>query len=128
MLPFSLSGKVIHGQSLGHTFDSPTANITPVEDVSHLAFGVYFSVVYIDGRKYPAITNLGVRPTVSDDGSVNAETFIYGLDEDIYGKTISVTLLDFHRSEHTFGSVDELYDAVRADLREGAKYHGLEDY
>ena len=125
MLPFTLTGKVIHGQSMGNTYDSPTANIIPDEDVSSLSHGVYYSVVTIDGQSHPAITNLGVRPTVSVNGPVNAETFIYSYNEDLYGKIITVTLLAFRRGEQKFESVDELFATVKRDLEEGAKYHGL---
>ena len=122
-LPFVISGNVIHGQSLGNEYDIPTANIEPVENTQGLPFGVYYSVANICGQDYPAITNLGTRPTVSDDGRVNAETFIYDYKGDIYGLFIKVTLLDFRRGERRFDSVDELFDTIRNDLDEGMAYH-----
>lgn len=128
VLPYVLTGEVVHGRSLGNTYDSPTANITPKEDIPDLPFGVYYSSVSIDGKEYPAITNLGVRPTVSDDGRVNAETFIYDYDNVLYGKTISVKLLGFRRKEQRFSDVEELYKTVRLDLEEGRKYHGLASF
>ena len=92
-LPFTITGKVIHGASLGNTYNSPTANIIPEEDVSALAHGVYFSRIRIGDRTYPAITNLGIRPTVSSDGEVNAETYIYGMSRNIYDMHVSIDLL-----------------------------------
>ena len=124
-LPCTLSGKVVHGRSLGNTYDCPTANILPSEVENGLAYGVYYSVITIDGKEYPAITNLGVRPTVSDEGRVNAETFIFDHDEDLYGKFVSVTLLEFRRYEERFDSLDELIKVVHDDFREARKYHGL---
>ncbi len=124
-LPFVMTGVVEHGRKLGNTYDSPTANITPAEDIARLPHGVYYSSVSVDGKEYPAITNLGVRPTVSDDDRVNAETFIYDYDNDLYGKTIKVTLIAFRRKEQRFDSVDELYDTVRLDLEEGRIFHGI---
>lgn len=124
-LPVTLSGKVIHGNSLGNTYDSPTANIVPAEDVSRLAHGVYYSLISIEGENHPAITNLGVRPTVSDDGGVNAETYIYDHSKDIYDMDVTVTLLEFSRPEKKFATVDELYETVEADIRAGAHFHGL---
>lgn len=122
-LPVTLSGTVQAGNHIGRTFDIPTANIWPSEDVTGLTLGVYYSVITIDGVKYPSITNLGTRPTVSDDGRVNAETFIYDYKGDIYGLFIKVTLLDFRRGERRFDSVDELFDTIRRDLDEGVAYH-----
>ena len=124
-LPVTLSGTVQSGNRIGRTFDMPTANIVPEEDVSGLTFGVYFSVITIDEKQYPSITNLGVRPTVSDDGGVNAETFIYDYEDQIYDKRVSVTLLEFRRDEQKFGSLDELYAAVKDDFRAGARFHNL---
>ena len=122
-LPFTLTGTVMHGRSLGQTYDMPTANIVPAEDVSALEHGVYFSTIMIDGISHPSITNLGVRPTVSNDGTVNAETYIYDMSADIYDKNVSVRLLKFHRPEQKFASTDDLFETVREDFRAGRLYH-----
>ena len=124
-LPFTITGSVQTGNRIGSKHAMPTANITPREDISDLAHGVYYSVITIGDRSYPSITNLGVRPTVSDEGRVNAETFIFDHDEDLYGKVVSVTLLEFRRCEERFDSLDELIKVVHDDFREARKYHGL---
>ena len=49
-VPFTISGKVVGGNKLGRTIDIPTANIFPKEDVSKMAFGVYYSKVFIGGN------------------------------------------------------------------------------
>ncbi|MCR5686856.1 MAG: riboflavin kinase [Lachnospiraceae bacterium] len=124
-LPITLTGYVKTGNHIGTRFGMPTANITPAEDLAGLEFGVYFSVVKCGGT-YPAITNLGTKPTVESSGEAGAETFIYGYEGDLYGKKIAVTLLEFRRSERKFPSLDELYETVRDDFRAGALYHGLD--
>ena len=124
-LPFTITGKVIHGASLGNTYNSPTANIIPEEDVSALAHGVYFSRIRIGDRTYPAITNLGIRPTVSSDGEVNAETYIYGMSRNIYDMHVSIDLLEFSRPEKKFSSQSELFATVKEDIRAGADFHGI---
>ena len=124
-LPVTLCGKVIHGRSLGNTYDCPTANILPTEDIGDLPFGVYYSVIKIEDKNHPAITNLGVRPTVSNDGSVCAETYVYDYSGDLYGKTVAVTLLDFRRGEQKFDNVDQLFATIDDDFRQGRIYHGI---
>ena len=124
-LPQVITGTVQHGHELGRRFDTPTANITPLEDISGLALGVYYSDINIDGITYHSITNLGVRPTVSSSGRVSAETFIYDLDKDIYDKNVSVTLLDFRRPEAKFTTTEELFETVRTDLLAGRTYHEI---
>ena len=120
---FTLTGQVEPGKRVGRTYGMPTANISPSEDVTGLEYGVYYSTIKIDGSEYPAITDLGVRPTVTSDGKVRAETFIYGYDDDLYGKEVEVKLLEFRRSEKKFSSLDELYETVKEDFRAGARFH-----
>lgn len=126
VLPVTLTGCVEPGNKIGRKFSMPTANIYPREDVTGLESGVYYSTVAIDGEDHYGITNLGVRPTVSSGSRVNAETFIYNYDEDIYGKVITVTLIAFRRSERRFASLDELYRTIEDDRRTGALFHGID--
>lgn len=121
-LPFTLTGTVEHGRSFGRTIDMPTANIIPREDVSELSFGVYYSIITVDGASYRAITNLGRRPTVEDGDFVNAESFIYDFRGDLYDRDISVKLLEFRRPEKKFASFEELAEAMHEDLEAGKTY------
>ena len=124
-VPFTISGKVVGGNKLGRTIDIPTANIFPKEDVSKMAFGVYYSKVFIGGKSYKAITNLGIKPTIADNSKVNAESFIYDFDGDIYDNEITVELLEFKRPERKFSSFEELGVQMKKDLEEGRGYSGL---
>ena len=124
-VPFTISGKVVGGNKLGRTIDIPTANIFPKEDVSKMAFGVYYSKVFIGGKSYKAITNLGIKPTIADNSKVNAESFIYDFDGDIYDNEITVELLEFKRPERKFSSFEELGIQMKKDLEEGRGYSGL---
>ncbi|MBR6308701.1 MAG: riboflavin kinase [Lachnospiraceae bacterium] len=123
LLPFSVTGVVTHGRSAGRTIDMPTANIVPTEDVSELDFGVYYSTVTVDGATYKAITNIGRRPTIDDGNFVNAESFIYDFEGDLYGKTIAVTLLEFRRPERKFESFKALSKVMHEDLEAGREYN-----
>ena len=117
ILPFTITGTVIHGNSLGNTIDVPTANIIPEEDVTGLNMGVYRSSVVIDDRRYDAITNLGVKPTVSSEKRVSAESFVKGYEGNLYGKKIAVTLLEFERPEMKFNSFEELACQIKKDVQ-----------
>lgn len=121
-LPFKLTGTVTHGRSAGRTIDMPTANIVPAEDVEALSLGVYYSTVTVDGTVYRAITNLGKRPTIDDGNFVNAESFIYDFEGDLYGKEIEVTLFEFRRPERKFESFEALSKVMHEDLEAGRKY------
>ena len=76
----------------------------------------------VDGATYKAITNLGKRPTIDDGDYVNAESFIYDFEGDLYGKEIVVTLLKFRRPERKFESFEELSKVMHEDLNAGREY------
>lgn len=120
--PFSYSGMVVHGKQLGRQLGFPTANIDIPEDKIKVRRGVYVSRVMLGSRKLYGVTNVGLRPTVNDSSEVFdvAETFIFDLDEDLYGARIKVELLSFVRPEQKFTSVEELSAQVSLD-KESAK-------
>lgn len=115
-LPYVISGTVVYGKQLGRKLGMPTANIFPREDIGGLDKGVYCSKITLDGKEYRAVTNLGIRPTVEDGEVVNAETYIIDFEGNLYGKTIEITLVKFVRGEKRFDSLQELKQAIKADI------------
>lgn len=113
---FSFSGEIIHGNHLGHTVGMPTINIKPAEDKLLPPFGVYASDTELDGKMYRGITNIGVKPTISENNAVGVETWLFGLDEDVYGHFAKVNLLGFIRPEMKFDSLEEVKKQVNADV------------
>lgn len=61
------------------------------------------------------MTNIGVRPTVSDRDALTIETNIFGFDEMIYGLDISVDFVRRIRDERKFSSLDELKAQLQQD-------------
>ena len=113
---FSYSGIVVHGNQLGRQLGFPTANLLIPEDKFKVRRGVYVSRVMLGSRKLYGVTNVGLKPTVNEDETLQtAETFIFGFDEDIYGARIKVELLSFVRPECKFNSVDGLKAQVEQD-------------
>ncbi len=121
--PHVLSGPVIHGRGLGHQMGTPTANLALPEGVLSPAFGVYACrAVLPDGTVRPAVTNVGVRPTVSDAHTVSVEPWILDFGGDLYGRTIR---LEFHRQlrpERKFASVEELRAAILQNAAQTRAY------
>lgn len=107
---------VVHGNELGRTMSFPTINqIIPKTNIIP-RFGVYESRVEADGRKYAGITNIGIRPTVTDSGETVMETHILGFDGDLYGQNISISLCRFLRPERKFSNLDELKSQISQDI------------
>ena len=109
-----LTGKVLSGRQLGRTIGTPTANLAFPAGLLVPKFGVYACKVSIDGNIYPAVTNIGTRPTVNGEG-VTAEAHILDFDEDLYGKKITVAFCRFLRPEQKFASLEELKAQIAAD-------------
>ena len=119
---FSFSGEIIHGNHLGHTVGMPTINIKPDESKLLPPFGVYASDTELDGVTYRGITNIGVKPTISDNNTVGVETWLFGLNKDVYGHVAKVKLLDFIRPEMKFASLEEVKMQVNIDAKRAKEF------
>lgn len=113
-----ISGTVVDGRKLGRTLGIPTANILIEDGMLRPAYGVYACRAYVDGAVYPAVTNIGVRPTVDESGTVTVEPYILDFDGDIYGKTLRLDFYRFLRPEQKFASTDELKAAVAKNVEQ----------
>ncbi len=116
---YYLNGNVVEGKHLGGRLGYPTANLMFPPEKLVPRHGVYATATRIGEAVYPSVTNIGVRPTVESTGEANAETFIIGHDEKLYGREITVDFLDFLRPEIKFGSTEELAAQIDRD-RESA--------
>ena len=113
--PYALCGKVVRGAGIGGKYGMPTANLEAEKDVLLPHDGVYLSAVTIDGVSYPALTNVGMRPTVGGE-SRTVESLLRGFEGDLYGHEITVSFVRFLRPERKFASAEELAAQVKADF------------
>lgn len=121
--PYTVSGEVMHGKALGRKLGMPTMNLLPPKEKLLPPLGVYYSQVRYEGKCYPAISNVGYKPTVSQEPVLGVETYLYDFDKEIYGEDISVSLLAFKRAEMRFASVEELKERMKQDISDGKEYH-----
>lgn len=112
--PYRIDGRVEHGRGVGHKLGFPTVNTKIPEGAIKMKNGVYKTVVRVDGKTLPAITNVGVCPTF-DIREVHAETYINDFSGDLYGKDVEVLFLDFIREERRFDSAEELIMQINID-------------
>lgn len=120
---YSISGVVEHGNRIGRTLGFPTVNLLPEKEKLLPPCGVYFSKVFVDKEVYDGVTNIGYKPTVSEESRIGVETFIYDFEKDVYGKEITVSLEHFRRSEQKFSDLEQLKAQVDADKEAGVKFH-----
>lgn len=121
--PFAVSGPVRHGKHLGSSkLDAPTVNLVPDARQLVPAFGVYAAWVTVDGARRPAVTNVGVRPTVDTDGGVTIESHLLEPVGELYGADCRVEFLKMLRPEKRFGNLDELKFQIVRDAAAAKNY------
>jgi len=106
---YSISGHVIHGERKGHSLGFPTANLLPDEPLKLIpARGAYaVEATFHDGTRYPAMANIGTRPTFSGVQQT-LETHIFNFDTDIYGQRLTISFVTRLRGEKTFPTPEAL--------------------
>lgn len=113
---FSYDFEVLHGDERGRILGSPTINQFFDEGFTVPQYGVYASFTLIDGKKYPSVTNVGIRPTVGKSEK-RSETNIVGFEGNLYGKRPEVFLVEKIRGEMRFASLEELSDRIAQDRK-----------
>ena len=118
-----LSGEVLHGKELGRRLGFPTANLALPEGLIAPAYGVYATLVTLpDGSAHPAVTNVGVRPTVHDQLGRLVEAWILDCTAELYGETIRVEFFTRLRGEKKFDSLEALREEVLRNADETRIY------
>ena len=113
---YPLLGVVVSGDKIGRTIGFPTANMQLYEPLKQVpGNGVYMVSVHTLGKDWFGMCNIGMRPTVRDNGGLSIETHIFGFSEDIYGLDIRISFLKRIRKEEKFASLDALRAQLEAD-------------
>ena len=123
--PYYIIHSVSHGQKLGAKLGFPTVNYVFSGADLIPSFGIYVTMTEVDNKKYVSVTNVGVRPTVSDSGDiVTCETHIIDCEVgiDLYGQRVKVSFFDKIRDEQKFSSLEELSSAIASDVENARKY------
>ncbi|MDR0569989.1 MAG: bifunctional riboflavin kinase/FAD synthetase [Clostridiales Family XIII bacterium] len=121
---YSAGGEVVMGNQLGRTIGFPTVNILIDDDMAVPAHGVYVTCCHLAGAVYPGVTNVGVRPTIGDEKK-SIETHLFDMNEDLYGKHISVEFFKRVREERKFDGLPALAEQIGRDCAVAREFHGL---
>lgn len=116
--PYSLRGPVAHGDGRGHLLGFPTANVAfPPEKITP-AFGVYATWSWVDGKRVPSVTSVGIRPTFNPPIlTPRVEAFLIDFEGDIYDADMNVEFLEFLRPELRFDSAQALINQMVLDTK-----------
>lgn len=126
--PHTLSDTVHSGYHLGTNLGAPTINMYFPEGVLVPKHGVYATKVYLeDGASHIAVTNVGVRPTVSSNNRVNVESHLLDYSGNLYGRQARLEFFSYMRGEIKFSSFQELSDQIRRDADSARAYFAAHD-
>lgn len=119
--PYTMMGRVVHGDKLGRKLGFPTANIylhravTPVQ-------GIYVVRMHgIEKHGLPGVANVGIRPTVGGTRSL-LEVYLFDFDRDIYGRHVTVEFCKKLRDEKHYENLDLLRKAIAEDVVQARSY------
>lgn len=113
-----IDGPVLEGKRLGRTLGFPTLNIE-VENELKPDRGVYVTAVHIPSfnRTFPAVTNIGVRPTIYDNSLTTVESHLLDFTADVYRERVRLFFFRKLRDERTFDSTTQLMAQIRLDVQ-----------
>ncbi len=113
--PYRLTGKVLHGQERGRTIGFPTANLAVWAEQLVPSNGVYATYAWVNGQRFAAATNVGVRPTVSGQ-NLTIEAHLLDYSGDLYEQEITLEFISHIRPEYKFSSLDALKTQITHDV------------
>lgn len=114
---FFYCGVIVRGEGRGQKIGFRTANLQ-LSNKLKLPHGVYVTIAKHQGRDYPSVTNVGVRPTFKSDKELAAlvETHLLDTDIDLYGATIEVRFIQKLREEIKFSGIEPLREQIGRDI------------
>lgn len=123
--PHMMTDTVRYGYRFGSTIGFPTINMRFEDGVIVPPRGVYATRVHFRGEEhteYPAVTNVGVRPTVAEGTEITVETFLFDFDGDLYGKHAILDFYEFIRPEKKFEDSAKLKEQIARDCQAAREF------
>ncbi len=124
--PYSMSGRVVHGEQFGRTLGFPTANVQMQHNRPPL-LGIF--VVEVEGIKQhslPGVASLGMRPTVDNSGKPVLEVHLFDFNEQIYGKHVRVQFLKKLRDEEKYADLASLTRQIAIDVEQARNHFAMQ--
>jgi len=112
--PYSVCGDVVRGAGRGRTLGFPTANVR-TERPLLVPTGVYACRARWAGRVYPAVVNIGIRPTFANQDFA-VEAYLLDFSGDLYDKPLCLSFHRRLREERRFPAVEALKEQIAQDV------------
>lgn len=114
---YSLKGKVVSGNQVGSKIGLATANLVFDNEFYNFLPGVYSTYVYVEGKKYLGVCNIGHNPSFNYVSDLSVEVHILDFDKVIYDQIIEIEFVHYLRGEKTFSSPEELMKQIEKDIK-----------
>jgi len=124
--PYQLRGVVVSGEHIGRKLGFPTANLQPDEQKKLIpAPGAYAVWAEINGERFPAMMNIGMRPTF-DGQRQTLEVNILDFEGDLYGQRLTIHFVERLRAEQRFDSSEALAQQLAIDAEQARQWLNTE--
>ena len=125
--PYSISGRVEHGDGLGKRLGFPTANIQLKHNRPPLS-GIFVVQAHAEGMGVlQGVASLGVRPTVRQDGKPVLEVHLFEFAQQIYNKHLRLDFLHKLRDEEKYPDVETLTRQIALDVEHAKQWFKQHD-
>lgn len=119
--PYTISGRVAHGEKRGRVLGFPTANL-PLTRRPPLT-GIFAVRVHgLGNTPHEGVASVGVRPTITENGQPIVEVYLFDFADTIYGRRVRVEFLHKLRDEEKYSDLDALVRQIRADVAQARDY------
>jgi riboflavin kinase/FMN adenylyltransferase len=125
--PYSIAGRVVHGDKIGRKLGFPTANIQLKRKRVALTGVFAVTVSGLDKRHLPGAASLGVRPTLGAGLRPVLEVHLFDFDREIYGQHLTVHFLHKLRDEARYDSLEALTAQIARDVAATQDYFAGKD-
>jgi len=116
---YEIEGDVIPGDRRGKSLGFPTANIQSPNEI--IPRGVFLTLIGVQDKRRPALTNVGLRPTVGRN-KLTIETYILNFKRTIYGEPVKIEFLKKLRDEQAFPTLPDLARQIQKDVEAAGGY------
>jgi riboflavin kinase/FMN adenylyltransferase len=116
---YFVDGEVVRGDARGRELGFPTANLRTDNELRP-ADGIYASIAFVGDTCHPAVTSVGVRPTIGD-GQPTIEAHLLDGEHDLYGATIRLAFVKWIRGQERFDDLTALRDQIGRDAAEARR-------
>ncbi|EMA6341171.1 bifunctional riboflavin kinase/FAD synthetase [Bacillus cytotoxicus] len=125
--PYTVEGKVVHGDKRGRQIGFPTANVALNGDYLLPPVGVYAVRLKVHDNWHDGVCNIGYKPTFKEnERQLSIEVHVFQFSEDIYDQTVTVEWHMRIREEKKFNGIDELVAQIAEDKNTAQEYFKTE--